>query len=457
MELLKSQKEHFVTGLKGGKIDEIALHLLLNVFAYFLWGCLARTGLTLLYLDFAVNCLLILSSITVYAGRIKLLLWLAGLPILLTLFSRDARPAERLRQHELLPRKQFITSYRLHMLILTNLAILAVDFRVFPRRFAKVETWGTSLMDLGVGAFVFSMGLVSSRSLIKSKGSKNAYFKHLKRATGKSVPLLVLGLGRLVLVKFLNYQEHVTEYGVHWNFFITLGLIPVILAVIDPILQVLPRALVAFTITGCYEYILHSTNLLNFILDPGNRMELIIAMNKEGIWSFWGYISIFLFGQSFGQFVMTGYPTRNNLVYASNVPSSGLLLVSATQGLAISSIFYGAILFYVENLLHFSQISRQLANFPYVIWIVSFSSFVLLGYSLLSELGLRYTSRIIEATNNNGLLAFLLGNVCTGLVNMSINTLECTDMQAFLVLVAYISGLSAILLFLDHQKIYIKF
>lgn len=44
-----------------------------------------------------------------------------------------------------------LTTYRAHMLLMTNVCILAVDFRVFPRSLAKCETYGASLVrDLPV-------------------------------------------------------------------------------------------------------------------------------------------------------------------------------------------------------------------------------------------------------------------------------------------------------------------
>ena len=52
-----------------------------------------------------------------------------------------------------------LSAYRASLLLATCLAILGVDFHAFPRRFAKAETFGTGLMDAGVGSFVVASGI----------------------------------------------------------------------------------------------------------------------------------------------------------------------------------------------------------------------------------------------------------------------------------------------------------
>ena len=79
-----------------------------------------------------------------------------------------------------------------------------------PRRFAKTETYGTGLMDVGVG------GLRSARS--SSPSARRA-----RVALRRALPLLALGAATLAGKRGVDYQQHVSEYGVHWNFFFTLA------------------------------------------------------------------------------------------------------------------------------------------------------------------------------------------------------------------------------------------
>lgn len=458
--LLKEQKEEFVSGLLGGEIGEIYTVTTIALTSYLsllLLKSLVYGKVPILY-DFVINCLTMLAAITIYAKNGVYLHYMILVPsVLVWLVGRSkAKTSAKalVLLSKLLTKKPFLTAYRSHMIILTNLAILAVDFKVFPRRFAKVETWGTSLMDMGVGSFVFSMGLVSSRSLFNQQLHKNGFLQVIGNSIYKSLPILGLGIARLVSVKTLEYQEHVSEYGIHWNFFITLGLLPIFMAIFNPVLRVLPRNVLALLIAIGYDLVLTNTGLLKYVL-TGNRMDNLISMNREGMCSFWGYFSLFLFGQSFS-FIMTNYKTNNNL-FSINIQRSNRLSVTTKQGLIILTIFYQLLFNYVNTSSYFMNISRRLANFPYVLWVVSYNSSLLLGYCLISELfTIEATSPLLEAINNNGLLAFLLGNLGTGLVNMSINTLQVNDQVAFLILVVYTTILLVILLVLDKYKIYIK-
>ena len=40
------------------------------------------------------------------------------------------------------------------------------------------------------------------------------------------------GLARLCSVKTLDYQEHASEYGVHWNFFLTVAAVATVTALV---------------------------------------------------------------------------------------------------------------------------------------------------------------------------------------------------------------------------------
>lgn len=473
----KAEKELFVSGLAGGPLPEIYAVVLVAVASVVAHTALKRLVLPKLAVlraqplafvaEFCLDILVPLQAITVYSGRLHLLygamtvITLGALAFSAVGRTRQKQPQPKQAQKQpLLAPRPFLTAYRGHMLILTNLCILAVDFHLFPRRLAKVETWGTSLMDMGVGMFVFSMGLVNARSLVKqalAPAEQRLYFGVLAQNTKKALPVLALGLIRLVSVKSLEYQEHVTEYGVHWNFFMTLGLLPIVLAVLDPLFRAVPRCGVALLVAVCYEFALSYLGLSTFVLDESNRAWNIVTLNKEGVCSFFGYLSIFIFGQSFGLFVLTSQKTPNNLIhFKSSGPARKHLTVSTVRGLVICLAVYLVLFAWAKDSVYCGNVSRRLANLPYVLWVVSFSAVLLLCLAVSEAVMGPCESVILSAINRNGLAIFLAANLSTGLINMSVDTLRASNQTAYLILVGYACIWVFLAVFLDHRQISIK-
>ena len=236
----------------------------------------------------------------------------------------------------------FLTNYRSGISLATAISILAVDFQVYPRRFVKTETFGYSLMDVGVGTFVFAHGLLGSRKCC-SKGQWS-----------KIYPIIALGFLRLLSVKSLDYHEHVSEYGVHWNFFFTLGLIKGISTILR--LQIHP-AVMAALILFPYEIIL-KLGLQNWILSDYPRNSLVSA-NREGIFSLFGYLALYYASMEIGD-----YLKKPKTVFQDWI---GLLI----RLLVLSFISWNA-LPYCEAI--FGQPSRRLANTTFCIWMVNYGS-----------------------------------------------------------------------------------
>lgn len=360
-----------------------------------------------------------------------------------------------------LPVRPFITAYRAGMMIITCLAILAVDFKIFPRRFAKVETWGTSLMDLGVGSFVFSAGVVSARPILKGRlaGRSTGLSSRLYSSAKHSLPLLALGLIRIYTVKGLELAEHVTEYGVHWNFYFTLAFLPPSIALIESLTAIMPSpALLSLLLGGIYQVLLETTRLKAFILTaPRNSL---FNQNREGIFSYFGYLAIFLAGQDAGIFILPREPDRNRLLLRLAGVSTIWILFFALS----ISFSYGL------NL----RVSRRLANLPYVLWVAAFNCTQLTLFCLIEtwyfpevhratnksaekDAAKHATSQIMQAFNRNGLAIFLLANPLTGMVNLTFNTLTMSREGSMCVLISYSILLTVLAVVLDRWNISVKF
>ncbi|KAI5298893.1 hypothetical protein KEM56_003687, partial [Ascosphaera pollenicola] len=390
----KSRKEAFVSNLTGGDISEINHVTLVAPAAALLWSALqsrksffVQRGAAPLLVDMLLNIGAILFATTIYANNPVLLNVLLVTPAIMLYFTPAAAPSESSSTHKpkrlfrlkirslgpqqsvphslqglsRLPVRPFITTYRGAMLIITCLAILAVDFRIFPRRFAKVETWGTSLMDLGVGSFVFSAGLVSARQVLRDRdaaSSRRSLPHRLAVAIRHSAPLFVLGLVRLYSVKGLDYAEHVTEYGVHWNFFFTLALLAPCVEVFHAATAVLPSyEALALIVAVAYQVVLESTSLKEFIL-ISPRGGSLLSKNREGVFSFIGYFAIFLAGRATGMQAIPHDFSRD----AGSARKSLIARLAAWSGI-------WAVLFFFNSYAAFGYgaaipVSRRLANMP---------------------------------------------------------------------------------------------
>ncbi|KAH6643066.1 GPI-anchored wall transfer protein 1 [Boeremia exigua] len=488
LKTYKEMKEAWVTGHTGSSVADVNSVSLAMPLSILLWSVLQqRLRLFIPYtpaacfVDFLLNCAATLCATTVYSSspwtlNILLLLPAAGLIVLEqpAVVKRDvSRSLKKDKSADTrlddLPVKPFITHYRGAMMVMTCIAILAVDFPVFPRRFAKVENWGTSLMDMGVGSFVFTAGVVSARSALKEgSGRRSPLSKRLIISFRHAIPLLILGIIRFVSVKGLDYAEHVSEYGVHWNFFFTLGFLPPFAALLQSVFNLVPSYMVLSCIlAGLYELALDNTSLGAFIL-VAPRTDLF-SKNREGIFSFIGYLAIFLAGQSLG---LSALPRQQAL--PKGAPILTKLRHTALGRLALISTVWTA-LFYVSTS-HYGlrlSVSRRLANLPYFLWVSSFNSYQItivcaieaLLFPNIHKASSREeetqrvrdaTSTVLYAFNRNGLAVFLAANLLTGLVNMTMPTLHMGVLQSIAVLGAYIATVAGLAIGLDRFNISIK-
>ncbi|ORX40674.1 GWT1-domain-containing protein [Kockovaella imperatae] len=348
----------------------------------------------------------------------------------------------------------FLSVYRAHMMIMTVHCILAVDFPVFPRRQGKCEDFGASLMDVGVGSFVFSLGLVSARKLVGSQVSNDNIFLKISQSIWKSLPTLVLGLVRVLMVKGSEYPEHVTEYGVHWNFFFTLAILPVIGISLRPVCQ-----LVGWTQAGLLVAVLHQSalsssgfNLQSWILSPDRNG--LIEMNKEGLVSLPGYLAIYLLGVAIGQHVMRAAAPAKRVESATEKAEERIKrhYEQRRANLAMELVSFGLGWW---SLLAFSrfmgvEVSRRMANSAYVLWVAGYNTLFLLGYLLLEIYLLEIpvpphaVPPLLDAINRNGLMVFLIANLLTGVVNLSFKTMYLSNYQAMCILILYSIAVSAI-------------
>ncbi|CAD7927624.1 unnamed protein product [Amoebophrya sp. A120] len=340
--------------------------------------------------------------------------------------------------------KRILTEYRAFLLCCTSLMILAVDFpSIFPRRFSKCLTEGYSPMDLGVGSFVFLNGLVVGarwrKTLRETKNTSVAAVEQQQQRGNQVVikkffrhfPTLCLGFGRFITVAVSGHHVPPEEYGLHWNFFVTLFAVHLGGDLVAFCVRRSANGLhaVAFALLGFVGYLFNvpaeflpasdvdfrarfswrSYALAN--IEPRWNLGFLDA-NKEGVLSLPGFQALFLLAAALGRKGVMEVPF-------------GAWAVGA--GLPV--------------LLLFTQSpSRRCCDVPYVLYIVSCNSFLLAALRFLNETLTHQRAplpHLLSGLQDSMLFFFLLTNVLTGCVGQLCRTLIVPPTPAMAIVLVY--------------------
>jgi len=162
---------------------------------------------------------------------------------------------------------------------------------------------------------------------------------------------------------------------------------------------------------------------LNEYLISNERNADIISQNKEGVYSIFGYWGMYLIGVSLGYYMFLDISLKGK---------SRSTQVVKVWVLAASFWILAIILdSYVE------RVSRRMCNFAYVMLVFGQNFQVISILTLVGFVSNDKNLVLEDAFNQNMLGSFLLANILTGLVNLSVDTLSASSLSAFMILSVY--------------------
>ncbi|XP_066593340.1 uncharacterized protein [Prorops nasuta] len=501
-ERYRQEQEAFVSNHGGTTSQEVIYAILPNISSILLAatttgliGKYVHRNLKLLleFLLTVVPCILCCTLLSDHVITISFTMLLISLINLIFMYNYGKHIFNN-NIHRLSKRRPFITNFRAMINISTAVCILAVDFQIFPRKFVKTEAFGYSLMDTGVGLYIIANALVCPEAknfnVSPKSGFLNNFTRNIKDSTKNCIPLLIFGFGRMVAVELAGYQKHVSEYGVHWNFFLTLACVKCFTSMISSTISSKYSLISGIWIISMHEYILMTNGLREWVLSNEPRKDFFSA-NREGILSIPGYIGLYLLGVAVGRLIHSTYrnsDAQTNLQfkifsYSFDAAYNNSMVLCIKLSLIAAQTC--ATTLFCDS---YFGVSRRLANAGYCAWILTLGS-MLLTLLLLIEIildiflynshiseklkskvtnkgkfGIKekaicstsMTLEIFEAVNYNGLLFFLICNVMTGLINTVVHTLHVDKMGALEILIAYMAVDLVLILILFRRKVQFK-
>ncbi|KYF42892.1 putative GPI-anchored wall transfer protein GWT1 [Toxoplasma gondii ARI] len=381
-----------------------------------------------------------------------------------------------------------LAEFRGALMIATCIAIYGVDFFIFPRSLAKTSAFGVSLMDLGVGCFVFSAGLVSrqARGEQRSKVAKGEQ-KHketggsatsldgaadsrgkvekvksrkrncltrgvftLLRAVGRSGVLGFAGILRFAAVSLLNYYTPVTEYGKHWNFYMSLMVLFIAAELLLPGSSSRPFLYVPMgvALASVYQLLLWAAAAETWVL-TADRDNFFTA-NREGILGCVGFFALYMIGVGVGSLFFSAASLSSRRPVSEegekgtaamksqtvSRPPSRFALIAVLLSAAVCFYLYALVLAFYFDLLP----TRRLINLPWVLLVAALNLYGLAGVLLSEALvgrGPAGASYLVSGLSQNQIFIFLIANVLCGLTGLSMNRLLVPPALALSLLLLY--------------------
>ncbi|KAH6595811.1 hypothetical protein BASA50_005538 [Batrachochytrium salamandrivorans] len=397
---IKTAKQQHVQGHTGTTVWEIQFVLFVCLSSYLLWRAtklvlISRwplgSKMSTFVLEFAMLLVPVMMSITVTSWTLYILVGQVATAMGLLMVFQSSQLGNGAKKTPASIKSQtkvaspttahapFSVVFRAFLQMLTVAAILAVDFNVFPRRFAKTETFGVSLMDLGTGAFVFSSGLVSGPRINRSDtGIANKIYK----TCGIFFPRT--NFVALALVTMTGYE-------------IFLG-------------------------RGLQEYIFTAP-----------RVD-IISMNREGLCSMAGYFSIFLISAEIGKRILPQNPPNNLTTIRLKVLTLAVGL--STFAFWVCTDFIGLQASRrMANSVYVLWVVAACVSLLMGLFLIDAALSYIFCEAFVGEC--RDTPHLFKSVNRNQLATFAIANVFTGLINLSIDTLKISDIPALGIIIIY--------------------
>lgn len=477
----KTYHENYMINNNGTTIEDVFITVIPTFFTTFLATNLILVSQPIgILAAFVIEFIFIVFSTILHVTILNYRVWeiaLTLMSITITAAVKQLSGRYHLAPFVQIPcrRPEYLNTFRAAINLLTAVCILAVDFKCFPKKLAKTETFGFGLMDIGVGLFVFGNGLVAPE-LNSPDCHSSMSWKRFEKTLWGCLPLVILGAARFGVTNELDYQQHVSEYGVHWNFFLTLAftkLFSTILIGILPHFEFLKYISVALLFAhestlqlGASDYVIDTNNTV--------KRDNLISANREGIFSLSGYVSLYLAS------VYIGYRLKKIDVVSDETKETPVYTnVRQLFWKSIRLLFVSMILWKVTYILkNMFGVSRRTANMGYVFWILSIGTTILVLFIFLEifyyfrafdrpgddnndeDASLQnkrvYAPIILSGINYNGLAFFLFANLLTGLVNLTNQTLLIDTMPALIILCFYMLILCAIMTFLYLKQIKLK-